>query len=117
MVRVHLKIGQDNELPVIDDSFYRRDWPIEQRQIIALTEGVKQEILTTGFSEINLLYIKNLDQDDDADGPVIHIFRNGSPEYWEFSDTFVAWEIGNCSSIALEASGGDAEVRLFVAGA
>ena len=90
--------------------FLRRDYRSHQEIFIDLSAGIKTAV------EVNLSTIQFLmAQVVDESGAIVNIYRNRSPESWQFSDHFGSWDIENCTSISLM-SDVDARVHLIVGG-
>ena len=82
----------------VDDRFFRRDYSDTKSFDITLAAGVKQDILPAVTTELAMVYIKVK-----TGGPV-QIYKDFSPEYWTFSDTWMAWDLTNAIRVALKSA-------------
>ena len=101
------RFSDGTELPHVDDKFLRRDYDKWQEITLDLT-SVRQEVKTS-ISTIQYIYAKVV---GDA---TVSIYRNLSPEYWEFDTIFMALEVGNCTSLSFRADT-DTSLYLYIAG-
>ncbi len=96
------------QLPSVDDVFLRRDYEKVFESNVPLAAGVRTEV-RTGIGDIEFLYVSCEDE------VVINIYRNLSPEWWEFSRAWFALEVTNCDRISFKAAS-DTEIYVYAAG-
>ena len=97
-LKIRVIVGDSTgQRPPIDDRFLRRDYTTTQTRIITLEAGVKADVLDH-VNELDLVYVRV-----NKGGPV-QIYKDLSPEYWTFSDTWLAFELDSVSRIALKAT-------------
>ena len=101
------RFSDGTELPHVDDPFLRRDFDKWQEIILDLT-STRQEVQTS-IDIIQYIYAKVV---GDA---TVSIYRNLSPEYWEFDTIFLALEVENCTSLSFRADT-DTSLYLYIAG-
>lgn len=95
------------ELPHIDDTFSRRDFDKWQEITLDLT-STRQEVKTS-IDTIQYIYAKVV---GDA---TVSIYRNLSPECWQFNTIFLALEVENCTTLSFR-SDTDTTLYLYIAG-
>jgi hypothetical protein len=88
------------------EPFLRRDYESHQEVFVDLPAGIRTPV-NLNLSQVQLVMLQVLDEDE----AIVNIYRNLSPEYWQFSKVFAAWEIANCTSISLKS---DVDVRVHV---
>lgn len=101
------RYSDGSELPPIDDTFLRRDYDTWQEIKLDLT-STRQEVKTS-ISNIQFIYAKVVGD------TTVSIYRNLSPECWEFDTIFVAFEVGNCTNLSFK-SAADTALYLYIAG-
>lgn len=107
-LQIKLTIGDSQDFrPAVDDRFLRRDYSFSKSFDLSLSAGRKTDLLTSAAEE-SLIYIKVK-----SGGPV-QVYKDLSPEYWTFSNTWLMFEMSDISRIALKALV-DTEVFVFIA--
>jgi len=90
--------------------FLRRDYTDHQEIFVNLSPNFKTAV-RVNLSKIEFIMAQVVDES----GAIIDIYRNLSPEYWQFSTHFSAWDVQNCTNISLK-SDKAARVQLVVGG-
>jgi hypothetical protein len=90
--------------------FLRRDYEEHQEIFLNLSPGIRTSV-PVGLSRIEFIMAQVVDES----GAIVGIYRNLSPEYWQFSKHFSAWDVGNCTSVSLKADTA-CRVQLVVGG-
>ena len=109
MLEVRTQIRQSPSLPWIDDIFLRRDYDKTAQLVVSLTAGVKTEV-QTHVPTIEFLYVGVTTSD-----ATINLYRNLSPEWWEFKNGVLIFEVTNCDRISFK-SNIDAEITIYAGG-
>lgn len=95
--RIIVTIGSsEGERPEVDERFLRRDYQFKREFLMDLAAGVAEDVPTT-TEGVSLIYMKVL-----SGGPV-QLYRNLSPEYWTFSDTWLMLEVTDVQRVAVKA--------------
>lgn len=111
--QVHLLIkstGAERRAAIESAPFLRRDYGAHQEIFVDLTAGIKTAV-KINLSTIQFLMAQVIDES----GATIDIYRNLSPESWQFTELFASWDIGNCTNVSLK-SDIDTKVHLIVGG-
>jgi len=87
----------NNDRPAVVDRFLRHEYSSDQLQQLTLPANIKT-LVPLSFTDVKLLYIRC-----DTGGPV-QVYRNLSPEYWTFADTFFVIELSDCYRVCVKAS-------------
>jgi len=90
--------------------FLRRDYDSHQEIFLDLAANFKTAV-KVNLSKIQFIMAQVVDES----GAIIDIYRNLSPESWQFSTHFSAWDIENCTNVSLK-SDKPARVQLVVGG-
>jgi hypothetical protein len=107
--RVTLRRYSDGtELNAIDDRFVRRDYDRWEELDMDLTT-VKSEVVTN-LSAIEFVYIRRT-----GDEATVSVYKNLSPESWDFDDVFMVFPADSLTNLSLEASV-DTTVHIYMAG-
>ena len=112
-VQIHLQIKSEGAQRRSDTEmapFLRRDYESHQEIFLDLTANFKTAV-RINLSKIEFIMAQVIDES----GAVVGIYRNLSPEYWQFSTHFSIWDIENCTNVSLK-SDKKCRVQLVVAG-
>lgn len=90
--------------------FLRRDYEAHQEIFVNLTANFKTAV-KINLSKIEFIMAQVVDES----GATIDIYRNLSPESWQFTTHFSAWDIENCTNISLK-SDRAAKVQIVAGG-
>lgn len=111
--QIHLLIKADaaeRRVATEMSPFLRRDYENHQEIFVSLTANFKTAV-RINLSTIEFLMVQVVDES----GAVIDIYRNLSPESWQFQNFFGSWDVQNCTSISLK-SDIDARVHVIAGG-
>lgn len=112
-VQIHLQIeseGAQRRAATELAPFLRRDYEAHQEIFLDLSANFKTAV-RVNLSKIQFIMAQVVDES----GAVINIYRNLSPESWQFTTHFSAWDVENCTNISLK-SNVAARVQLVVGG-
>lgn len=99
-----------DEVAYPPDMFLRRDYTVYQEyQAMPLTSGTKTDIDTI-LTDIEYVYVRRT-----GDAATLSLFKNLSPESWEFNDGFLLIEGENIDSLAIQ-SDASTTVYIYIAG-
>ena len=92
--------------------FLRRDFAQHQELYIDLPAG-RRVPANSVLSKIQFIMLRVVDGVED--GAIVNIYRNLSPEWWQITDFYGAWEVSNCTALSFK-SDKDARIHLVVGG-
>lgn len=105
-IQVHL---WDRDTPPafqeVNEIFLHSSFAEGVRQNIDLQAGVKVDIATQ-FETVRMVYIK-------TDGNEVRVYKNRSPEYWEVSKCWLAWDVDVSRISLMSPDGAMATVMLW----
>lgn len=107
-MEINLQIKRDETQSDIATRWLRRDYTQVFEQTLQLTSA--KTLLKHHLSSIQFVYINRV-----GNQTSIFLYRNLSPERWTFDDTFLAWGLGDLTSLTLAADE-DTEVYVFLGG-
>jgi len=102
------RIG-DISVPMVDDIFMRRDWPLSEEKIINLDSKIRE--VRTRLRTIHLVHVTI----ESGTGPV-RLYRNLEPSYTEFDEFITIVGFSNCTRLRLSSMGSDTVIHLHISG-
>ena len=107
-VNVAIRRSSDGrQLPDVDKRHIRRDYGLYDQRTVSV--GTSRVSIDTAISDIQFLYVEVI---GDA---VVNLYKDNSPEWWEFTTTLLLFDIESCSSISFKADT-NATLYIFMAG-
>lgn len=106
-LEISLKIrrySDGQQLPSVDESFVRRDYGFYEERTISI--GTTRTTVDTAITDIQFIYAKVT-----GDAATVNLYKNMSPEWWEFDNTILLYDLSDCDTISFKA---DASTTLYL---
>lgn len=107
-MQIQVRLWDRNTPPAfqeVDEIFLHSAYAEGVRQEIDLQAGVKVDVAMQ-FSAVRMVYIK-------TDGNAVRVYKNRSPEYWEISKCWLAWDVDTSRISLMSPSGATVTVMLW----
>jgi hypothetical protein len=102
------RYSDGTEIPSVDHRVVRRDYGLYEEKTISV--GASRTEVRTAISDIQFIYAKVV-----GDSATVNLYKNQSPEWWEFAECVLMQGLDDCTNLSFKASA-STTLYLFIAG-